>query len=137
MSDLCVYFNPSYQRDLVWTPQQKEALIETIFDHGAIGCFAFAYHDSLDLPLYEIVDGKQRLSTLVEFSQDQFPVRGRYYSELSMHDMGIFNRAPVTVFQLENASLRDILVLFLRINRCGTPVDNKHIAKVRALLTSL
>lgn len=130
-----VDFSPEYQRELVWTHEQKERLLDTIFAEGNIGTLAFNH-----LPFksgaasYEIVDGKQRLTTIVDFFQDQFTYKGFYFSDLSRHDQNVFENLSVQTYQMENATRREVYELFLLINRRGTPVDEEHIEKVEKLL---
>lgn len=133
-----VDFNPSFQRGLVWTQNQKEALIQTIFDMGSIGTFAFNRlpYESKG-PLFEIIDGKQRLSALCEYYEDRWPFKGVYYSELSEHDTVTFKMASVLEVTLQEATEETKLRLFLRINRAGTPVDVEHIRKVEEMLKNL
>jgi len=132
-----VDFNPEYQRGLVWTPEQKAALIQTVFDKGSIGTFAFNRRPYSENPLYEIIDGKQRLSTLCEYYEDRWPFKGYCYSELSEYDTTTFKMASVLEVTLEDADEETKLRLFLRINRAGTPVDVEHILKVQAMLGRL
>jgi len=133
-----VDFTPSFQRGLVWTQEQKEALIQTIFDIGSIGTFAFNRLPYASKgPLYEIIDGKQRLSTLCEYYEDRWPFKGVYYSELSGHDTSTFKSTSVLEVTLQEADEETKLRMFLRINRAGTPVDVKHIAHVQAMLGRL
>lgn len=130
-----VDFAPDYQRGLVWTREQKEALIQTIFDRGSIGTLVFnARDDSTNRELYEIIDGKQRLSTLHEFQQDGFTIKGLLHSELHPRDKTAFKQHHVQVFILQDAPQKDIYRFFLRINRAGTPIDTDHINYVKTLL---
>lgn len=133
-----VDFNPSYQRGLVWTPEQKVALISTIFNKGSIGSLSFNQRDySTAGPIYEVVDGKQRLTTLLEFSQNQFPFKGKLFCELSPKDRYHFENHNIMVYDLERGTEREILQLFLLVNRRGTPVDVKHIEMVEKKLSDL
>lgn len=75
-----VNMNPIYQRGLVWNEQDKESLIESIFLGANIGLFIFRdSNGKLDEPWNEIVDGKQRLSTIVDFFENRFRYRGYLY----------------------------------------------------------
>lgn len=133
-----VDFDPPYQRGHVWWRDEKERLIETIFNRGSIGTFAFNQRDfSFDGPIYEIVDGKQRLTTLNEFSQDVFPYKGKYFSQLNRQDRSLFDNTSAQTYDLENAGEIEVMKLFLRVNRAGTPVDEKHIDFVRGRLQEL
>ena len=58
---------PDYQRDLVWSLDDKKALIDSIFKGVDIGKFVFISLDyKPDSPCYEILDGKQRLNGLLD-----------------------------------------------------------------------
>jgi len=138
ISHFGVEFCPSYQRGYAWTPEQKQALITTLLERGSIGTFSFNRRSyGTKGPLYEIVDGKQRLTALNEFFQDQFSIKGKYFSELTTSDQSLIENAPALIYDLEEASEKDILILFLRVNRAGTPVDQEHINKVQARLNEL
>jgi hypothetical protein len=64
-----INMDPDYQRGLVWTLEDKQALIESIFDDVDIGKFVFAQRPfEANAPGYEIIDGKQRLSALIDFT---------------------------------------------------------------------
>lgn len=134
-----VDFSPPFQRGLVWTPEQKAALIQTVFDKGSIGTFAFNRlpYSRVNGKLYEVIDGKQRLSTLCQFYEDRWPFMGVYYSELSNADTSTFKNTPVLEVTLQEADEETKLRMFLRINRAGTPVDVEHIRKVQAMLAEI
>jgi uncharacterized protein with ParB-like and HNH nuclease domain len=128
-----VDFNPDYQRDLVWTSEQKVSLINSIFNHIDIGKFTFIKHDySRDLFL-EILDGKQRLTTICEFYEDRFTYRGKKFSELSVRDQNHFTGFPIVYGETENLTQKQIYGLFLRMNTAGQPVSEAHLEKVRQL----
>jgi hypothetical protein len=132
-----VDFDPPFQRGLVWTQAQKEALIKTIFDMGSIGTFAFNRLPYCEGKLYEVIDGKQRLNALCEFYEDRWPYNGVYYSELSGNDTSVFKMTSVLEVTLKEATEEAKLRLFLRINRAGTPVDVEHIRKVEERLKAI
>lgn len=133
-----VDFNPPYQRGHVWPLEAKQKLIETMLARGSIGTLAFNRRDfGFDGPLYEVVDGKQRLTAINEYMQDQFAYRGRVFSQLNPADRILVRRTPVLVYDLEEAGEAEILKLFLRVNREGTPVDEKHIEFVRKRLAGI
>ena len=87
--------------------------------------------------LYEILDGKQRLTTLVEFYEDRFKYRGFYFSELSFRDQHKFTGHSITYGYLENPSKEAIFETFIKLNTCGKPMASKHIDHVKELLTEI
>ena len=127
-----VDMEPDYQRGLVWTAEDKAKLIESIFQQVDIGKFVFRKLPyAPNAPTYEIVDGKQRLSTLVEFVYDQFPYTGRYWSQLSQADRGFIEDYQASIAQLDETYTRQqILDLFVRLNTGGRPMDPTHLERV-------
>ena len=89
-----VDFTPDYQRDYVWTDEDKERLLDSVFSNIEIGKFVFIPRDEGDYS-YEILDGKQRLSTLIDFYQNRFPYKGYYYNDLSPKDKRTFDNHSV------------------------------------------
>lgn len=130
-----VDFNPEYQRDLVWTLEQKLSLIDSIFNNVDIGKFTFIKHDYGRQPFfYEILDGKQRLSTICEFYEDRFKWKGFYFSELNPIDANYFKGTPVSFAEVQDVTEKQILELFVRMNTSGTPIDKQHLDKIKQLI---
>lgn len=127
-----VEMNPPYQRDLVWEEEDKVKLIDSLFNQVDIGKFVFRklpYKDNT--PSYEIVDGKQRLTTLLEFMADEFPYRGKTWSQLSKWDRGYIDSYPVSYAQLaETLTDKEVMDTFVRLNTGGKPVDEAHLERV-------
>jgi hypothetical protein len=133
-----VDFDVDYQREHVWTLDDKVALIDSIFNNIDIGKFVFVQRSfHAEGCFYEIVDGKQRLTTLREFYEDRFKYNGFYYSELSPMDKNKFEDHPIAYGYLENPDKRAIFETFIKLNTCGKPMDVKHIQKVKDLLNEL
>lgn len=130
-----VDFSPSYQRDLVWELSDKELLIESIFHGRDIGKFVFCFLGYDSPKTYEILDGKQRLSTIIEFVTDQFPYKGVYYSDLSRRDLNAFDNLLVG-FAESNGSLtlKEKYECFLTLNTAGRPQSQEHLDYVKKLL---
>lgn len=128
--------NPRYQRDIVWTHEQKIELLDSIFNGLDIGKFVF-----INIPYgreygYEILDGKQRLTTILEFYNDEWTYKGYYYSELSPMLQCKFEGLSVSVAEMreEIATEGNILEYFIKLNSTGTPMDKSHLEKVEQML---
>jgi len=131
-----VEMQPDYQRGLVWDQEDKEALIDSIFNGIEIGKFVFI-HNSFEpgLPGFEILDGKQRLSTLIEFIEDRFTYKGVFYSQLSWEDRQFFNSFSITTGETrESLTPKQKYTYFLRLNTRGKAQSVDHLAKVQKLL---
>lgn len=94
-----VDFNPDYQRGSIWDDGDREKLLDSIFAGREIGRFVFKQlpftRTSDDGNYYEIVDGKQRMLTLLAFYENRFPYKGVYYNDLSAQDKNWFMDAPI------------------------------------------
>ncbi len=127
-----------YQREHVWTTKDKIELIDSIFDNIDIGKFVFVQRNMrVAGKLYEILDGKQRLTAITEFVEDRLKYRGFYFSELSHHDQYKFTDTNVSYGYLENPSKEAIFETFIKLNTCGKPMASKHINHVKQLLSEL
>ena len=133
-----VDFNPGYQRDLVWTMEQKLSLIDSIFNNVDIGKFTFINHDYSPSRTfhYEILDGKQRLSTICEFYEDRFAWNGKKFSELCFEDAYQFTRFPIIQGEVGEITEQQIYRLFVKMNTSGTPVSQEHMDKIKSLITT-
>ena len=76
-SDGKLFVNRRYQRKLVWTLEEKQRLIESILKQYPIPAILLADRAEGG---YEIIDGLQRLHTVVSFIESAFPtLDGRYF----------------------------------------------------------
>lgn len=136
-----------YQRDFCWTLNDKQNLIESIYN--GIGCGTiivrerpWTYLDkeyrkgNTEVGLYDVVDGKQRLHTLFEFINNMFPdSNGNYYSDFSVLAKRKFdNTHPFTFGKMgEKTKDVDVLKAFLGVNFSGVEMSKEHIDYVKHL----
>lgn len=78
---------PPFQRPPVWTAAQKERFIESCWMGLPIGVFIYNRTDNMHSP-YDawLLDGQQRVTAVLEYMADDFPVMGFRYSELTEVD---------------------------------------------------
>ena len=68
-----INLHPEYQRRLVWDRKKKSLLIESLLMNVPIPpVFLYEY----DLNRYEVMDGQQRLNTVVDFYDNRFSLAG-------------------------------------------------------------
>lgn len=132
-----INLTPFYQRNLVWTKKQKLAYIMAIFEKGIETKPTFIVNVVKE-PRLEVLDGKQRLSTLLDFVEDKIKLEnGKVFSELSEKDKEtiLFHQIRYTriIKQGYNDDLTDKekVELFLEINELGTKMSDKHIEKIK------
>lgn len=134
-----VDFNPDYQRGSVWDEEDREKLLDSIFAGREIGRFVFKQLPFIrandDGNYYEIVDGKQRMLTLLAFYENRFPYKGVFYNDLSVLDKNWFMDASIGVAELDQNSTRaEVLEVFLALNESGKPVAKEVLDHARELL---
>lgn len=133
--------NPEYQRELVWKKKQKIEFIKAIFDERIdLGKMVFLDQKfNIEKPTHIILDGKQRLNTILEFYLNKIPLikngKEYYYTDhKDAIDIVFFHRTISVAIVTEEVTTEDILELFLAINNTGTPMSKKDISKVELQL---
>lgn len=133
-------FNADYQRGNVWTEQQKVDLIESIFKNIDIGKFVFIRrpwgdnpHKPLTPLLWEVLDGKQRSTALIDYYLDRFKYKGKHFSELHPFDRNHIRHYSISFAETDPLTQEQKYRYFLKLNTSGTPVDKKHLEKVEEM----
>lgn len=133
-----------YQRDFVWTLEQKRAYVEAIFLNKAtieVVLVAVGWREFERTGLdYEVLDGKQRLSTLAEFIDGGFTIfDGYHFDDLLPEDQRFLLKKDVVrthYRKFDNSSLTMVekVELFLIHNDLGTRVAEEHLDGLRKFL---
>ena len=133
--------DPAYQRDFVWTTDQKRHYIKNLFeDKAEITPTIVEYYDDTHTHVYEVLDGKQRIKALLDFYNNEFDVEGLYYKDLTAEDQFFFTHHKVVYTRVMNRAnssdlkLETKIQLFLEINLLGTRMSDEDLAKAQALL---
>lgn len=136
--------NPEYQRELVWTDKQKQDYILAILKQRAkITPVIIEKLTEQGTVLYEILDGKQRLTALFDYIDNKYPLKtGEYFKDLSTKDMNVITRARVNYTRITSYKECDVpldfkLAYFLEINALGTKITDEHIEKIENKLKEL
>lgn len=115
---------PPFQRPPVWTLEQKTALIESIWNGLPIG--AYVVNRVLFSPYDQwLLDGQQRITSIVEYAADAFPVMGYKYSELTLLDRRQFEMTPVSYLETQLTDLNQLRDVYDRLAYGGTPHEPK------------
>lgn len=135
-----------YQRDFVWTLDEMQALVHSIYNRVDCGKIVirergwkWLYERGLeeDCYWYDIIDSKQRLTTIHKFLNNEFADRfGNYFEDLSENAQHRFLDHQLFSYSTMNESTtdEDVLKQFLSINFSGVPQSKEHIEYVESLL---
>lgn len=134
-------FDPDYQRGYVWDQQDKELLLDSVFKNIDIGKFVLIHLSDEEWHerglSYEILDGKQRLSALIEFYENKLSYKGKYYNELSGMDKRAFTEHQVAVAEVRRTDKKTVLKYFLMLNRTGRSMDKSHLEEIEKMLIGM
>lgn len=103
--------------------------------------FVFIYHDYTAKYLYEILDGKQRMQTLLDFYYGRFSYRGKCWDDLHPIDRNHITDYKIAYGEARSYGGKTIepsreqkYNFFLKLNTGGKLQDPKHIKYVESLL---
>ncbi|MES2837020.1 MAG: DUF262 domain-containing protein [Bacteroidota bacterium] len=138
---------PDFQRNYVWNSHQKSRLIESILLRIPLPMFYFSEDEEGRIT---VVDGLQRLTTIKDFMENKFPLKGleylksscegKYYSSTRKNgeSNGLpsiegkyfrwFNQTQFSVNVIDPSSPQKVKYdIFRRINTGGKPLNNQEI----------
>lgn len=129
-----------YQRDLCWDLNDKQNFIESIYHEMNCGAIVIRYNDDKRMTEckaeFDIIDGKQRLTTLISFFNDEFPDKnGFFWSDLSVVAQRKFKSLQLmTIYEFrENVTDDKIKKAFLNVNYEGKPMSSEHLEFVKSI----
>lgn len=145
-------FDPSYQRrGDVWNDNKKSFLIDTILKNFPMPPIFLhqRINDSDGTTVYEIIDGKQRLQSIVDFienrinipedfSEDGFgdsSLDGASFKDLDKGNLNIYKkmfwRYNLSIEYIDSNELNIIDNVFDRLNRNGEPLNSQELRKAK------
>ncbi len=130
--------DPEFQREYVWTPEQKVKYVEYILQNGESGKDLYFNHPNWRTSFegrLVLVDGKQRLSAVLGFLNNEVKAFGAYYKDYEDKlDM------LVASFKIHIGNLKtdkDVYNWYIAMNTGGTYHTDEEINKVKALIENL
>ena len=118
--------NPPYQRKSIWTPKDRRFFLDTIFrNYPTPPIFLHRETDSNGRSTYFVVDGKQRLETIIMFAENKIAIdkqfadtelSGKKFKQLSTELKKRFWDYILVVDYLESVDGTLIEEVFNRIN---------------------
>lgn len=138
--------DPEFQRRDVWNSKQRSELVESILMGIPLPIvYLFETKDGSK----QVVDGRQRISTIVNFLQDEFPLKdlkilpeynGKKFSDLPPFMQGVFEDFQLFCYVIQPPTPERVKYdIFDRVNRGGTKLNSQEMrnALYRGKITSL
>lgn len=137
---------PSYQRRSVWSTEKKSFFIDSVLKNLPIPpiFLRVKLNEDTGRTTYEVVDGKQRLTAILEFINNDFPcsseqddhiadeaLAGKYFGDLSAVALTIYKKQfwtysiPVEYVDVDDDKVIDSI--FDRLNRNGEPLNGQEL----------
>jgi hypothetical protein len=131
---------PPYQRKSVWSINDRRYFLNTIF--SGFPTPALFVHRTMDdgKAVYHIVDGKQRLETIIKFARNEFPLADDFsderldkkrFRDLDIDMKNTFWNYQLIVEQLTSAENNYIREIFDRVNRNTRKLTRQEIRHAR------
>lgn len=137
---------PAYQRRSVWSTEKKSLFIDSVLKNLPIPPIFLRVKINEDTGriTYEVVDGKQRLTSILDFIANEFPcsseqedhiadeaLAGKYFGDLSAAALSIYkNQFWTYSISVEYVYVDDDKVIdsiFDRLNRNGEPLNGQEL----------
>lgn len=128
---------PKFQRRTVWKPVAKSFLIDSILRQKPLPKIFIRQITDVKLrkTIREVVDGQQRLRTILDYLNDGFKVSlvhnkecgNKYFSELSEEYQNVFLTYKFSVDTLLGVDDSEIMDIFSRLNTYSTPLNKQEL----------
>lgn len=133
--------DPPYQRRSVWNQAYKDDFIDTVLlQYPAPAIFLYEEVSEEGTSLYQVVDGKQRLTAVFEFAGGVFPVnedspvahlRGKYFEQLPREEKTAFWTYQFPIEYLPTNEETIINGIFQRINKNTARLTRQELRHAR------
>jgi len=150
--------NRRYQRKLVWTQQEKIAFVDSLLNNYSVPLFLLAQNTNPEGKItYEIIDGMQRLNSIVAFIENEFAIEWngeKHFFNLDTLASTLNQKQSGTIQQKEPALPKDVCMnivsyqipfsfiiadqqsieeIFRRINSFGKQLSGQEIRQAGAV----
>lgn len=133
--------DPPYQRRSVWNQAYKNEFVDTVLlQYPAPAIFLYEEVSPEGVSIYQVVDGKQRLMSVFDFSTGIFPVseesplahlRGKYFENLSREEKTAFWTYQFPIEYLPTNDETIINTIFQRINKNTARLTRQELRHAR------
>jgi Protein of unknown function DUF262 len=137
---------PAYQRRSVWSTEKKSFFIDSVLKNLPIPpiFLRVKLNEDTGRTTYEVVDGKQRLTSILDFIDNEFScsseqddhiadeaLAGKYFGDLSAPALSVYKKQfwtysiPVEYIDVDDDRVIDSI--FDRLNRNGEPLNGQEL----------
>jgi hypothetical protein len=133
--------NPPYQRKSVWSPKDRRFFLDTIFrNYPTPPIFIHRTIDDNGLATFHVVDGKQRLETIISFAKNKIAIDAKYgdvnydgkkFNDLQGDQKRKFWDYTLVVDFIESVDGANIDQVFDRVNRNSINLQPQELRHAR------
>ncbi|MGD0477801.1 MAG: DUF262 domain-containing protein [Nitrososphaerales archaeon] len=131
---------PKFQRRSVWTPNIKSYFLDTLFqDLPSPKIYLRERLSPKRRLVKEVVDGQQRLRTIIDFIQNEFVVKPKYNAEIGDMRFAALPRTlrdefldyKLSVDVMKNATDQEVLDMFARLNTFTVTLNDQELRNAK------
>ncbi len=134
-----INLDPLYQRYSVWSKSYKQYFIDTIINNYPSPAIFLQKETISPIDhIYNVVDGKQRLTTIFEFQKNEFSLPkdhdlfpGRYFDELPPNIQTSFRNYQIPIETLSTQNTGYLREVFDRLNRNVRKLNKQELRYAR------
>jgi hypothetical protein len=141
--------NPPYQRKSVWDDDRQSFFVDSLLRNYPVPPIFLKriIEDSTGNTRFEVVDGKQRLTSIFRFIANEIPASnededdplapfvGKYFKDLDAPELMPFKknfwRYPIPVEYIDDIDEAELNKIFDRLNRNGVPLSSQELRNAR------
>lgn len=128
---------PPYQRHSVWTPKERRYFLDTIFNgYPCPPLFLYKTLSDEGVATYHVVDGKQRLETIINFSENKISIgheiadqdlAGKKWKSIGIEQRRKFWNYQLAVEMLDSVDNAFVKEIFDRYNRTSKNLERQEL----------
>lgn len=128
---------PEFQRKQVWSRSAKIMLIDTILQHIPMPKFFIQSIIRGDKCHRIVIDGQQRLTAILEYLRDEYPLEmpyegeyvGKRYSELPPEIQHKILEYTIDANEIRNADKKMIRAIYSRVNKYTVQLNKQELRR--------
>lgn len=114
---------PQYQREFVYGPKQRDAVIDTVTKNFPLNVMYWAVRKDGN---FEVIDGQQRTISICQFIEGDFAFNNRYFHNLQKDEQEKILNYPLTIYFCSGTD-SEKLEWFKTINIAGEELSDQEL----------